>query len=231
MVARQRGSLSRREQLKQAKRTEFFVQADISLASQHQASVTVVVVDASKGMARSQSKSHEEDVTALFLERCDWACGERCGLPIIAKPSGGPVDEKKFVAGCLALIQAGTEYMNLKNFALGVLTAPSKQVRLLQLADVVTSCTVARVSGETQYSPPVLKAIRPLFRGRDGSRTGGVGLKIHPDYNYVNLYHWLLGDTFFFKGNVGHPLPIKGRPYFDGPGRSDGDVMNRPTGE
>jgi hypothetical protein len=42
---------------------------------------------------------------------------------------------------------------------------------------------------------------------------GGCGVKLHPDYKYRNLYGWLFGDTHFWKGNNGHPLPLEGRPY------------------
>jgi hypothetical protein len=51
----------------------------------------------------------------------------------------------------------------------------------------------------------------------DGGRIGGVGVKIQPDFSYANFYHWLLGDTHFYKGFVGVPMPIIGRPYFESP--------------
>jgi hypothetical protein len=207
-----------RKNLNGERRNEFFLHL-LSLAAEHGATITVVIVDSSKRMASKKSKTHEEDVTTLFLERCDWACGGKVGLPIIAKPGGGAKDEKKFVAECMALIQEGTEYVDLKSLAIGILTAPSKQIRLLQLADVVTSCTVSRVAGENQFSPPVFKSILPLFR-KDGDRIGGVGLKIHPDFSYLNLYHWVLGDAYFMKSGTGRPLPLKFYPYSGGPGEA-----------
>jgi hypothetical protein len=56
----------------------------------------------------------------------------------------------------------------------------------------------------------------------DGNRIGGVGVKIQPDFSYANLYHWLLGDTHFYKGFVGVPMPIIGRPYFESPDGASG---------
>ena len=35
-----------------------------------------------------------------------------------------------------------------------------------------------------------------------------------PDTLYVNLYHWLLGDTEHVKGGFVQALPIKGRQYY-----------------
>jgi hypothetical protein len=31
----------------------------------------------------------------------------------------------------------------------------------------------------------------------------------------ANLYHWLVGDTHFYKGNTGRPMPLKGYRYFN----------------
>ena len=42
---------------------------------------------------------------------------------------------------------------------------------------------------------------------QDRQRIGGVGLKIHPDLRYANLYYWLVGDDVIFKGWNGFPLP------------------------
>jgi hypothetical protein len=202
-----------KEHLNDDKRIPFFNNL-LEIAAQHKATATVVVVDASKSKAYNKSKSNENDVTILFLERCHKTLhgAGRVGVPIIAKPSGGSTDENKFIADCLEVIQTGNIYVNFKSLAIGVLTAPSKQIRLLQLADIVTSCTVARVSGESQFSPSVFEKIKPLFQ-KDGDRIGGIGLKIHPDYTYANLYYWLLGDNCFRKGNQGYPLPKKNLPF------------------
>jgi len=86
-------------------------------------------------------------------------------------------------------------------------------------ADVVTSCVVARVSGESTHSPPVFDLIKPLLRS-DGHRIGGVGLKIHPDFVYANLYHWLLGDSHFHRFNIGFPMPLKDRPFSNDAGEA-----------
>jgi hypothetical protein len=66
-------------------------------------------------------------------------------------------------------------------------------------------------------APPVFeKGITPILRSA-GGRIGGTGLKIHPDRRYVNLYHWLLGDTTFVKGGSSSPLPLSDHPYATSP--------------
>jgi hypothetical protein len=50
-----------------------------------------------------------------------------------------------------------------------------------------------------------------LLRARaEAGRVGGFGLKLHPDYSFINLYHWLLGDNAHRKEGV---LPSDGWPY------------------
>ncbi len=100
------------------------------------------------------------------------------------------------------------------------MTADSKHIRLLQLADVITSCSIARIAGENRYSPEIFELIKPLFREGYG-RMGGIGLKIHPDMRYQNLYHWLLGDDIIKRGDIGIPLPEKGSLYDESPGEPD----------
>jgi hypothetical protein len=96
------------------------------------------------------------------------------------------------------------------------LASDSKLVRLLQLADVVAGCTVSRVCRERYYSVPVFEAIRPLLR-MDFGRVGGLGLKLHPDLCFGNLYHWLVGDRDHWKQGVQHELPYINWPYAESP--------------
>lgn len=94
-----------------------------------------------------------------------------------------------------------------------VLTSDSKHARLLQLADVVTSCTLSLIAGEERFAPDTFRHIEPLLR-REAGRVGGVGVKIHPDLRYCNLYHWLFGDSHIWRNGVGHPLPLRGQMYY-----------------
>lgn len=197
-------------------RKEFFIRV-VTLSRENGACVTVVVEDTRYDTATDTS-SHEEDVTRLFLERVHLQCDAAGvdGIVIVDRPGGSRADADRFLAACLDTLHSGTRYVGLDRIALNALSAPSKFVRLLQVADVVTSCTLARVGGETPFSVPVFDSIRPLL-ATDEDRCGGVGLKIHPHLLYANLYHWLLGDGKFMKQGIGYRLPLADHPYRSDP--------------
>jgi hypothetical protein len=179
---------------------------------------TVIVVEDSGYSTATDAPTAKEDVARLLLERVEkeLVLARTEGIVIVDRPGGGRTEEDKLLADCLETLQSGTRYVKLERIALSLLCTSSKLVRLLQVADVVTSCTVALVAGESTYSPTVFGAIKPMLPEELG-RTGGIGLKIHPDFKYANLYHWLLGDQYLVRGGTGHPLPLPDRPYSSGP--------------
>ena len=196
-------------------RESFFIGA-LTLALQHEIKAIVVIEDSSRNTATNAQHS-EEDVTRLLLERVNnqlRKIGSEA-IVIIARPSGGRSDEDRFLEECLETLLSGTNYVTPDRIILNILSTPSRFIKLLQLADVIISCSIAIVAGENRYSPRIFNAIKELLIN-DGSRIGGVGFKIHPDFRYANLYHWLLNDTQFWKGIFGVQLPILGRPYFTG---------------
>jgi hypothetical protein len=202
-----------RRNLVERPRTNFFLQA-LDLAKQKDAAAIVIVEDTHYQPA-TDADCAEEDVVRLLIERIDWQLHWRQtkGIVIADRPGGGRSDEDEFLVHCLETLQDGTQYVQPDHIALSVLSSPSHLIRLLQLADVITSCTLAFVSGEDRYSPPVfLNGVKPLL-ARQSGRIGGVGLKIHPDSIYANLYHWLLGDSWLIKRGSGRSLPLIDRPY------------------
>ena len=186
--------------------------------TQDNGAVVIVVVEDTRYDTATDTSSPEEDVTRLFLERVHQQCdrGGEDGIAVVDRPSGSRADEDKFLAACLDTLQSGTRFVRPDRIALNVLSAPSKFVRLLQVADLVTGCTLAFVGGEGRFSPPVFECISPLLP-LSLQRCGGIGLKIHPDYVYANLYHWLLGDQHFVRGGTGYALPMQDRPYSSDP--------------
>jgi hypothetical protein len=208
----------KRNLVQDARRDFFF--ASLALAAEHGVKAIVVLEDTSRGQADAEAQGAEDDVTKLFLERANnslYPNGR--GIVIADRPGGhGQEDEDRFLARCLATLRSGTRFVRLDRISL-MLTTPSHHARLLQLADVVTGATTACVAGEARYAPPVFERIRPLLR-EEGGRCGGVGLKIQPDLRYVNLYHWLLGDDYYRRGNMGIPLPRGGHCYAESPGRA-----------
>jgi hypothetical protein len=80
----------------------------------------------------------------------------------------------------------------------------------------VVGSTLAHISGEKVWSPAIFAQLLPLFY-TDSGRRGGVSAKLHPDFVFGNLYHWLFADTTFWKVGVGYPMPVRGRPYESSP--------------
>ena len=199
-------------------RVNFYIEL-FEISSGYDIKAILVASDIECSYAIQSSSNHEEDVITLFLERADqlFNSNKRNGIVIVDNPSGGRRQENELVSQCLETLARGTDYVNFDSIPLPVMTANSKHIRLLQLADVITSCSIARLAGENLYSPAIFELIKPLFR-KDYDRIGGVGFKIHPDLRYKNLYHWLLGDEFHKRGYTGEPLPEEGYLYFDDPG-------------
>lgn len=206
-----------RTSLAGTRRHGFFSEC-LEAAARHEAQACAVVEDKSHKTTDGKRTGHELDAVKLFLERSHnhlWSTNSEAIL-VADQPSGGRPAEAAFVASCLKHLRQGTQWVNLDRVAL-VLTENSRSTRLLQLADLIVGCTLAFVGGEKTYSPPLFtNGIKPLLR-RERGRIGGVGLKLHADLRYANLYHWLLGDTHFHKANVGHPIPADGYAYVNSP--------------
>ncbi len=200
---------------------EAFFNTVLTAACRYGATATVVVADARCRHAINTSTTFQHDVATMFLERVELALrtAGTTGVVVIDRPGGNRRTEKRFLAACAMTITTGTPFV-LPQRITSVETVSSPHARahprLLQLADVVTGSTLARVAGEARYSPPVFAFVRPLLR-TDGRRIGGVGLKLHPDLWYANLYYWLAGDTTWWKGNSGWGLPYRGLRYFKSP--------------
>ena len=178
----------------------------------------IVVISDTQYKTATNSVNHEIDLLKLFLERAHWLLKQNksIGLVIASQPSGDRRAENKFLANCIETLKVGTEYVEFEMIPLCILSCPPRFIRLLQLADIITSCSIAYVSGESNYSPPIFDSLLRLFAG-DGSRIGGIGVKIHPDNVYCNLYHWLLGDKTLWRGSSGFGLPLPQFPYSEGP--------------
>jgi hypothetical protein len=193
-------------------RSEFY-SGVLRLCSENRVRIVVVASDTSSAHPRACT-SHEHFVVQMLIERIErLAAAEGSDAVIVFDRPGGAQDQDdSFLAQCLETIQDGTAYVRPNRIALNALSTGSHFIRLLQAADVVAGCVLANLSGETRYSPAVLTSIKPMIASSNGS-VGGFGIKICPDFWYVNLYRWLFDDTHYWRGNVGHPLPLGKRPY------------------
>lgn len=199
-------------------RREFLKKIFNSL-QEHEATAIVVIEDTNYKRA-THAESHELDVIQLFFERAHYslASKRRKGIIIASQPSGGRPDENKFLADCLDSLRTGTDYVKPDRIVLNVISTPPKFIRLLQVADVVTSCVLSFVSVEARYSPPCFNMIKPILFS-DSRGIGGFGLKIHPDFKYMNLYHWLLGDNQLNRDGNTYLLPQGNFPYKENPNK------------
>jgi hypothetical protein len=206
------------------KREKFFIDV-IRIAENRKTGAIIVAEDISRNTATS-AITPELDITCLFFERANWRLQKlrNDGMIIIDRPGGNRQHEDKFLYDCSETLRQGTDYMNMDRLILNVCTS-TKYTRALQLADLITGCTLAAIGGENNFSPPIFDKIKRILC-KDSDRIGGVGLKIHPDYLYVNLYHWLLGDSHYIRRNSGWPLPLESRPYTINPYAIQQDVVS-----
>lgn len=204
------------ENLVDPQRKKFFLEV-LELIETAQGVVTVVIEDTNYARA-TDAETPEMDVTRMYLERASSQCQSNPaeGLVITDRSGSRHAEEDKFLRGCLEILQSTIGYVRPDSIALNVVSTPSKFIRLIQAADLVTGCTVAAVGGEDIYSPPIMSKLKTLFH-RELGRIGGVGVKIHPDFRYGNLYHWVFGDTSFVRYPTGWPLPRADYPYFSSP--------------
>lgn len=197
-------------------RQEFFIRV-LGLAKDNGATATVIIED-TRFETATGAHSPEADLVNLFLERAHHQLVARqCnGIVIVSQPGGDRKSEYKFLADCIETLRCGTDYVKPDRIVLNVFSSPPRFIRLLQVADVITSCTTAFVGGEDSFSPPVFERIKPML-ARERGRIGGVGLKLHPDFKYVNLYDWLVGDSHLVRFMEGFPLPLSGYQYSSDP--------------
>jgi hypothetical protein len=201
-----------RDNLRGSAREAFFIKA-LEIARARRIVATVVIADTNEVDPRTGTQVSEADVTRLLLEAIHLQIPiDANGLVIADRPGGGRPEEDSFLSGCMDTLKVGTRHVrNLELISL-MLTANSKMVRLLQLADLVTSCTTAFVAGNGAFAPAIFDQIRPLLRMHQG-RVGGVGLKLLPAERYANLYHWIGGDTDYVHDNTTYRMPLPRYPY------------------
>jgi hypothetical protein len=205
-----------RENLIEDERTSFF-KAVLSELKKADASAICVLTEHGSGFATGEARTQEQDAVYMLLERFDGSLrSEELGIAIASRPSGGRKDEDKLLNACEAVRQRGTAYSKFLKIALNLISMPAASSRILQATDLVISITGAMVAGNTKFAEPLWDDVRSLLRS-ESSRVGGVGLKIHPDYKYVNLYHWLGGDEYFWRFQVGESMPLKTRPFAQSP--------------
>ena len=197
-------------------RKGFFADVLKICATNH--ATAVIILSDSTSRTPCDCTNHEEFTTKMLIERVNnlAASSGSDAVIITDRPGGGLSAEKKFLSGCFETIRSGTPFVMPTKIAVNPIATDSHLIRTLQAADLIVSCTTAFVSGQTTLAPETFEILKPML-SRNLDRAGGVGVKIHPDFKYANLYHWLLGDDLLIKNMNGQTLPIASRPYSTGP--------------
>jgi len=194
------------------KRWRFLVEV-VGLVGARRA-LAVVAVHAANCPTFSGATEAEMDVAGAFLGCVEKRLAVRKADGAIMAPakSGNGAREEGFVGGCLETLLNEVSCVKSSGVTLSALSLPLRRKRLLQLAEMVVSCTTALVGGDEQCSERVFASVKGLL-AREGGRVGRVGLSLHPYYMYANLYHWLVGDSHFWMHGTEFALPLACYPY------------------
>ena len=130
---------------------------------------------------------------SIHLAKNDSYC-----LIIADRPGGGKTQEETFLNTFIERLETGTEYVPPDRVLLNILTTPSKMVRQLQLADLITSISTAMVAKKYKYAKSNFEKIKPLLMKNSYGYIGGTGLKLFPD-QLINLYHWIIEEDSYIR--------------------------------
>jgi hypothetical protein len=142
---------------------------------------------------------------------------DEIGLIIAEKPGGGVADEKKWLADSLDLTNFGTEYVKPDQVVLPIVTADSRHVPHLQLADLVVASTTAAYAGY-RSGLDLVPLLRPLMHRHRLGHINGAGIAL--DLEHKNLYYWAFQESHGGRPRTGATwtLPQLGLRYYDDPG-------------
>jgi hypothetical protein len=114
------------------------------------------------------------------------------GIMIADKPGGGAKEEKRWLDETLELTNDGTEYVNPGRIVLPIVTADSRHLRHLQLADFIAAATTGAIAG----NPSALELgayLAKLMHRHSLGDVNGAGLALWPPK--FNLLYHCFGET------------------------------------
>jgi hypothetical protein len=180
----------------------------------HQVRTVTVIIDHNAAYTRLSQAEVGKIILKWLYERVSMHLGDHddVGIMIADKPGGGAKEEKRWLADTLELTSDGTEYVQPGRVVLPVVTADSRHVPHLQLADLIAAATTGAIAG----IPPALELgplLAKLMHRHSLGDVNGAGLVLWPE-NYNLLYH-CFGETSASKPsmNAGYVLPWRGWAY------------------
>jgi hypothetical protein len=144
-----------------------------------EAGATSIVLVWARGHLDWQVPAVREKLLRWLYDKVSTFLGRRnaVGVVVADEPGGGPKDRAKWLRETLPLTDEGTGYTRPEQIVLPIVTAPSHHIPHLQLADLVTSATVAAVAGNRYALDLMPRLIRIADRLPDG-QVGGAGLTV-----------------------------------------------------
>ena len=186
----------------------------LEAALDHQVRTVTVILDYGAAFTSSSKAQAGREILKWLYERVSMHMADRgdVGILIADKPGGGAREEKRWLADTLELTSDGTEYVEPGRIVLPVVTADSRHVPHLQLADLIAAATTGAIAGH----PPALELGPLLAKLMHRHRLGdvnGAGLVLFPE-SYNLLYH-CFGETRASRPsrNAGFTLPWPGWPH------------------
>jgi hypothetical protein len=197
-------------------------------AIRRQVRTVVVIVDHHQPLqGRSQAQA-DMKMLKWLLERVSMHLGDNrdVGIVVADKPGGGHREDSRWLGETLRLTSYGTRYLRANKIALPIVTAESRLVPHLQLADLVTAATTAAVAGR-KPGLALAPLLAQLMHRHRLNAVNGAGLVLHPD-NLYNLLYWCFGESTYAvpSTKVRHSLPCPDWPY-----STDDGMSTRASGE
>jgi len=186
----------------------------LEAALDRQVSPITVIIDHGAVYKKYSKAQVGKTILKWLYERVSMHLGDHndIGIMIADKPGGGAKEEKRWLADALELTSDGTEYVQPGRVVLPIVTADSRYLRHLQLADLVAAATTGAIAG----NPPALELgpllVKLMHRHSLGD-VNGAGLVLWPE-KYNLLYH-CFGETGASKPSMmsGYTLPWREWAY------------------
>lgn len=191
---------------------------------------SIVVIADLKRLPQWSEDDAEREMLKYLYERVSGALRDvdDVGIVVADEVGGGAKQEKQWLIRSRDLTSNGTEYVQADRIPMPILTADSKHVPHLQLADLVVAASTSAVAG-SQYGLFYSDRLHKLAHKNSSSTAGGTGIKLCPDHprnskSIINLHHWVFNEEFYCKVGINGSVRL---PYEDWAFANDDGLLKR----
>lgn len=191
----------------------------LAAARDHRVRTVTVIINHGAAYTTWSRQDVAETALSWLYERVSMHLDDHgaLGIMIADKPGGGSREERRWLAEALALTNDGTEYVDPGKVVLPIVTADSRHVPHLQLADLIAAATTGAIAGHP-HALELGPQLAGLMHRNALGHVNGTGLKLHPGRH--NLLYHCFGETEISKASLkaSAGLPLPGAPYADDDG-------------